>query len=245
MHLKYFVPLAVFWFCLPITAQERPTLLPAPRVGPVPGKPTEERLDTVTAVPTIEGARDGFSLLKLPAIDGHAIELFFYPDAHFPAWEPVVSSYAGKTLTFSIWQTKVVSMHDTAGNETSFHWECVVETIKDGSEIIYDARICELHKVPMARVLLPVQYGYPGLESVALNVESRGFPHGLPFSGHGGCVVFKGAERKKMSYQCSQCVAAYLDWRTEQDKAKLKGLNTPNETPSAARSAPAPSPVNP
>src|ERR1039458_6130523 len=161
-----FVSLSLFVLAPTIVSGEAP--LPAEikiiQWGPVPGKPIEEHLVTVTAQPRIRSEKDhneNFSHLVLPAVQGQPIEILFFPEDHYPPWEPIVLKAKDKILTFTVWQTKMVSGHDDAGNEVYINWESTIETIKDGNQVLYDARICELHKTLMKRVELPVAHGTP------------------------------------------------------------------------------------
>jgi hypothetical protein len=205
--------------------------------GRVPGKPIEEHLVTVTAQPRIQsenGPDYNLSFLVLPAAQSRPIKILYLPENHCPPWEPIVSKAKDKILTFTVWQTKMVSSHDDAGNDVDVDWECSIETIKDGNQVLYDARICEVHKTLMKRVELPVAHGTPGPGFAYFsNAATEKFPHGLPFASWGGCVVMLGAKEKGMAYHCDQCVAAYKKWEQEQ---AIK-------VPSTATPAPLPLPV--
>ena len=94
--------------------------------GPIPGKPVEEYLVTVTAAPRFRDEKE-WSTLVLPAVQGRPIEITCSPK--YPAWVKTVKRLRpNSSLTFTVWQTKRVLWRDSDGEE-EFSWESTLETI--------------------------------------------------------------------------------------------------------------------
>ena len=112
-----------------------------------------------------------------------------------------------RELEFTLWLTKEVTRHYENGKE-DFFWYPEVETIKDGSNVLYDAGICPLHKTKMERGEIEIHYGLPmGDFMEAMDNEFYGGP-GFTL---GGCCV--GPGKKTVGYRCLDCIVAYKKWR--------------------------------
>lgn len=170
--------------------------------GPVPGKPVEEHRVTVRARPEIQ-AKDGYSLLLLPAVKGRSIEVIC--DESFSPWFKALPK--DRPLLFSVWQTKRVNWHTADGRE-EVSWESQIETIKDGDAVIHDAAVCPLHKTRMNRTDIEISYGLPVREFLEAYEEFAGGP-GFTL---GGCVISDDSPRTARGYKCDECVAAYERW---------------------------------
>jgi len=177
--------------------------------GPIPGKPREERLVTIQAKPTIErrgissSDKEGFEMLVLQPVQGDTVEVVCGPT--FSPWYSTLPLDRG--LTFTVWQTKDVSWHTDDGKEEGVSWDNQLETIQDGAKVLYDARVCPLHKLKMERVEVPISYGLPSKEYM----EASEVFYGGPGFVEGGCVS-DGKEHTVMSYRCPECVVAYEKW---------------------------------
>ena len=114
-----------------------------------------------------------------------------------------------RELEFTLWLTKEVTRHYESGKE-DFFWYPEIETIKDGSNVLYDARICPLHKTKMERGEIEISYGLPVPEFIeAMDKDFYGGP-GFTL---GGCCV--GSEKNTVGYRCPDCISAYKKWSTE------------------------------
>ena len=178
-------------------------------IGPLPGKPREERLVTIRAKPSIEKRgistvdKVGYEVLVLRSAQEGTVEIVC--GSTFSRWYSTLPQ--DRQLTFTVWQTKDVMWHTYEGKEEGVSWLSDIETIQEGNQMIYDARVCPLHKLGMERVEVPVHFGLPSQEFID---AYEGFSGGPGFVS-GGCV-FDGKEHKEMSYRCPKCVVAYEKW---------------------------------
>ena len=177
--------------------------------GPIPGKPREERLVTIQTKPIIERRglsltdKEGYGMLVLRPAQGDIVEIIC--DSTYSPWYSTLPQ--DRELTFTVWQTKEVMSHTDDGKEQDVHWLNELETIHDGTQMLFDARICPLHRLSMERVEVPVSYGLPSAGFIEAYKEFSGGPGFV----EGGCVS-DGQEHTMMSYRCSECVAAYEKW---------------------------------
>jgi len=170
--------------------------------GPIPGKPIEVIYKTVRLRPEIRTENSDVRVI-FPPIEGEPIDLFCSPK-YEPLWFKNMPK--DRELEFTLWLTKEVTRHYENGKE-DFFWYPEIETIKDGSNVIYDARICPLHETKMERGEIEIQYGLPMQEFMeAMHKEFYGGP-GFTL---GGCCV--GPEKKMVGYRCPDCIAAYNKW---------------------------------
>jgi hypothetical protein len=197
----------------------------------VAGRPIESLLITVEAKPEIIKMGD-YDYLVLPAVEGREIEIAYSPEK---AWCKAMPR--DRKLKFTIWQTKLVSSHEVETTD----WECKgvlsqterilehsswfseIETIHDGDGLLYDARICPLHKKKMERGELDISYGLPRGEFVE-------FVRKTPFPGFvlGGCC--RGPIDKTIGYRCPECVRSYKNWEEEEierERSKKPGERQP------------------
>jgi len=173
--------------------------------GPLPGKPKEEVYRTVRVKPEIKIINDDGRVV-FPPIDGEPVDLFYSPK-YEPLW--FTNMPKDRELEFTFWLTKEVTRHYESGKE-DFFWYPEIETIKDGSNVLYDARICPLHKTTMERGEIEISYGLPVVDfNEAMDKEFYGGP-GFTL---GGCCV--GPEKKTVGYRCADCIAAYKKWCVE------------------------------
>jgi hypothetical protein len=175
--------------------------------GPTPGKPVDEHRVTVRDRPEIE-AKDGYSLLRLPAVKGRPIEVIC--GEAFSPWLRTLPK--DKPLTFTVWQTKRVDWHTGDGQE-EYSWQSEIELIKDGDVVIHDAAICPQHKVRMKRTDIEISYGLPSQEFFEASKEFMGNP-GFTL---GGCVVTNHSPKTERGYVCAECVAAYNRWEQKME----------------------------
>ena len=197
--------------CLPVLAQRvlgkatLPTGIAASdgrAFGPIPGEAIEERVIELTATPQIRKVKDG-AILTLLSAQAEPLEVFFSPG--LCAWEAALAC-PGES-NFSIRQTKVVTWHTATGQE-DFFWMSAVETITQGSNVLFDARICPIHATTMNRSEVEIHYGLPDTEFLDAYKRFSGGPGFIL----GGCCV--GPQRKAMDYVCDGCTAAYKAWQT-------------------------------
>lgn len=179
------------------------------RFGPIPGKPIEEKLITLTGKPKIKTEKD-YNTLILPTNAG-SIEVIYSPG--HTRWEKSLSPEA--MLTFTLWQRKRVTAHSDSGKE-DYYWDSKIETISEESHILYDARICSLHRTMMTRGDVEISYGLPCTEFF------EAFEHfsGGPGFVLGGCCVEP--EKTTKGYRCAECIRAYQKWSEEFETSRGK-----------------------
>jgi hypothetical protein len=194
---------------------------------PVPNTPPEEVHITVRGLPTFRH-EDVLSYLVLPTVDGRQVEVPFTPE-HEPKWMKVMPRE--RVLDFTLWQDKRVLARYESGREDCY-WQSSVETIKDGAQTLYDARICSRHSVQMQRALVRISYGLP--MPGFLEAMKKDFPGGPGFV-LGGCCVE--SEAQAWGYRCSECVAAYNHWEAQEALAERSKNSRPNKSPEATTSA--------
>ena len=165
-------------------------------------RPLAEVHTTVRAKPTIRAGQD-LSYLVFPAVEGRTVEVDFDPKRE-PQWYQ--SMPKDRVLTFTMWQTKTVMRRYKSGYEDVW-WYSELESVSDGAEVYYDARICPLHKTQMERGEIEIRYGLPMADFMeAMEKEFYGGP-GFEL---GGCCVTP--EKKAFGYRCAECIAAYQKW---------------------------------
>ncbi len=182
--------------------REEPPVPAAMEWGPIPGRSLEEYRVTVRAKPEIE-AKDGYSLLRLPAVKGRPIEVLC--GESYSPWFATLPK--DKALTFTVWQTKRVDWHTSEGQE-EYSWQSEIELIKDGDTVIHDAAVCPLHRVRMERRDVEIAYGLPSPDLFEAMEKFSGGP-GFTL---GGCVVMSGSPKTERGYVCPDCVATYQEW---------------------------------
>lgn len=173
--------------------------------GPVPGKSRVERLVTIECTPVIEKSvvsGEAFEMLVLRPAQGETVEVAC--ESTFSPWYSTLPQ--GRKLSFTVWQTKIVLWHTDDGEETDTYWRSELETIRDGTDVLFDARVCPLHHVIMERVEVPICYGLPSKPFLEAFDQFSGGPGFVM----GGCSVLP--EKTEMAYRCPKCVEAYQAW---------------------------------
>lgn len=191
------------------------------RVGPAPGTPHKEYHVSVRAIPVFQEMKD-YRLLVLPAVKGRAVEILCDPT--FSPW--LKDLPRDRKLAFTLWQTKKVAWHTDDGEE-GFSWDSEVETIKDGSKLLFDAAVCPIHKGRMERCEITISHGTPSNDFFDAYNKFSGGP-GFVWA---GCVSLPGAPTTEFGYKCDQCVAAYQRWVAELKTESLKSESALPATP--------------
>jgi hypothetical protein len=173
--------------------------------GPDETKPIEEQRVVVRAKPQME--RDGsIKWLVLPLESGESVKVY-YP------WYAPKRSLPDKEITFTLWWTKEVVWRADDGQE-GVQWRTVLDSIRDGEKVYFDASMCRVHKIPMIRGDLEVHYGLIVMDQRAAKKFSGG-----PGWVAGGCVIMDGSPSRERGYRCERCVTAYQKW-TEEERRK-------------------------
>ena len=96
----------------------------------------------------------------------------------------------------------------------------VVRVEQDGL-MIYDREICEVHHATMQRKRVRIIYGLvrPGPGSPSVDTERSRFPHSREVA-FGGCASGPRSPKTRKVFVCSECKAAYLDWRKQSSSTK-------------------------
>jgi len=190
------------------------------------GEPREEVHTTVRAMPKAKTEND-ISLLSFPDVEGRKVEVYFDPKRQEEWYQSMPKN---RVLTFTMWQTKSVMRRYKSGHEDVW-WYSEVETISDGPEVFYDARICPLHKTCMERGEIEIHYGLPMAEF--MEAMTKDFPGGPGFELGGCCVT---PAKKAFGYRCPDCVAAYQKWSAAQktrQEARKNATKVPVSPPTS------------
>lgn len=159
---------------------------------------------SVRTVPTIE--RDGdFPVVVLKSA-GNAdapVRLFIYPGL-------VAKVHTDHVMEFALWRTRDVLLPGWRVEGMVPPWHYTLETIRDGDEVLYDARLCPIHHVMMQRLELPIHYGLPALDDAWAEFS------GGPGFVSGGCVATP--QTTAMGYRCPNCVERYKTWVAERER---------------------------
>jgi hypothetical protein len=96
--------------------------------------------------------------------------------------------------------------------EHSFRDSSVPELllIRSNGITIYDASVCEIHKVKMEYKRVPIAYGFPST-SPPCKEASALFPHHAEYS-LGGCVVLVNSPKVDVVFVCDKCKQAFAWW---------------------------------
>jgi len=114
----------------------------------------------------------------------------------------------GQKYHFEIIETRTVfPLKDGSSIEI---WSPVLAKVSLGDNVIYDAAVCRVHKLPMKRSEVPIIYGLPRGSTSYWNALRNEFPNCGIF--HGGCVVLPGRETG-MCWKCEKCIANQLSWK--------------------------------
>lgn len=169
----------------------------APPVRDVPA--TEQRI-TVRAKPRIV-EEEGAHWLILPMPEGEPAKVY-YDAGPLPDHE----------LVFTIWQSPRVYGRSAEGEDYTVT-ESVLDSIKHGDAVLFDASICPVHQARMVRQTVEIHYGLLAMDPEAW----KSFSGGPGWVG-GGCVIMEGAPSKEWGYACAHCVQAYAKWSGERQK---------------------------
>jgi|GEM_PF-3106431 len=100
------------------------------------------------------------------------------------------------------------------------YWAPELVNVYDGSKLLYDATVCEVHRTQMDRKAVRITYGLYWPPKSYQEARDKDFPHtGLAL---GGCCV--DSERTYThSWVCSDCVANKERWSKENRKKRGGG----------------------
>lgn len=85
--------------------------------------------------------------------------------------------------------------------------------IQDGSKVLFDRSVCEVHHLPMIQRKVPIEYGLP-----VLDIADVKFPHHRNYI-QGGCMVME--EKEGDFYVCPVCVVLsvpYKWWHSKNER---------------------------
>lgn len=167
---------------------------------PAPG---EQRV-VIRAKPQFVEDR-GVKWLVLP-LDGGTPARIYYSEGSLP----------DKELEFAVWRAERVLWRSEDGEEHTVQ-EPVLDSIKDGRKVYFDAGVCRIHRIQMKRGEVEIHYGLLAIDPKAWKTYSGG-----PGWVGGGCVIMDGAPSKARGYICKRCVAAYQKWSEEERKKQEK-----------------------
>jgi hypothetical protein len=163
----------------------------------------DDRLVTILAKPTFDPKTDFNVVILLPP------ELIGPPIRLFIGRELGLKLRADHLLEFSIWRTRDVLLPGWRVEGDDPPWSNALETIRDGNETLYDARICPIHHLTMERLELPVHRGF-----LAYGPAWAEFAAGPGFV-QGSCVA---PQQTAMGYRCPACAARYEKWAAEREQ---------------------------
>jgi hypothetical protein len=98
------------------------------------------------------------------------------------------------------------------GYDEEYLWVPCLIRILDSGQVIHDASICALHKVPMKREVVPIQYGFPAHSNGFVAARKNRFPNATPYL-EGGCCV--GPDRTARVFRCERCIEEQKTWEAE------------------------------
>jgi hypothetical protein len=161
----------------------------------------DEQLITVRARPLIEH-KANFDILVLatPELSETPIRLYVGRELGSKLREDHV-------IEFTVWRTRDVLLPGWRVEGYVPPLDDKLETVRDGVETLYDARICPIHHVTMQRLELPVHHGLPYYDDAWSEFA------GGPGFVQGGCVGTP--QQTTMGYRCPVCAARYEKWVAE------------------------------
>lgn len=162
----------------------------------------DERPVTIHSKPEISDDTGG-SWLKASEGDTHFIEHW---GDH--GQSPPVELDPAKIYQFDLLEQPYVADPSANGGE-EFNWLASLVRILDSGQVIYDASICSLHKVPMKRAAVPIQYGLTLHPDEFHAARTTKFPNAAPLM-EGGCCI--GYDRTTRVFRCERCIQEQQAW---------------------------------
>ena len=95
-------------------------------------------------------------------------------------------------------------------SDSTIYWNRELLRMRDGSQTLFDASVCERHHARMERVPVPILYGMPDLNSPFLRAR-RSFPNHGKFT-FGGCCVSPHDPKFTRGWRCPICAEAARAW---------------------------------
>ena len=151
-----------------------------------------------TNVLEIPWARRGYCLVRANTEPGHALAITLRREDPVDLDAPIVFV-----------SDRVHKSHSDRVIDSEFF---SLVRIQQGSEILYDESVCEVHKTPMQRQRVTVGYGLYVAPTKADAICDQKYPHHSDWI-RGGCLV--GDVTSAFHYVCRECVAATASYKRE------------------------------
>ena len=105
---------------------------------------------------------------------------------------------------FELVEEKIFPDHDI--------WSPELVRLRDGDDVLFDASICAVHKIPMKRTVVPITYGLIFLNTPYGDAQGKEFPN-IPIA-FGGCCVDHDRNVTR-TWVCKECETSDAAWRAK------------------------------